>query len=230
MDSTVRQKLDIFFAAFPQKKYKKRELLIRAGERTTNIFYLTRGHVKQYLITNAGDEINLNIYKEGSFIPMSLVFNPRRSPYFYEAMGEVKTREAPLEKVTNFVNQDSEVMMDLLHRLFVGIDGLFLRFEQLMSGDAKHRLYVTLVICAKRFGVLRKGYLKLTLKLTHQELASLSGLSRETVSREMKKLKERNLLSYTKASICINDLTQLEQMSASPSSLEDNSSLRKVIR
>lgn len=56
----------------------------------------------------------------------------------------------------------------------------------------------------------KKGNI-INLKLTHKDLASQAGLSRETVSREMKKLEKRDLISYRQNLINIKNLKLFEE-------------------
>lgn len=53
--------------------------------------------------------------------------------------------------------------------------------------------------------------LTIGLKLTHQDLASLAGLSRETVTREMTELKRQGVLDYTNTAIIIQNINELEK-------------------
>lgn len=49
------------------------------------------------------------------------------------------------------------------------------------------------------------------MKITEMELAQLAGLTRETVSREMKKLKDKNLVTFSKNMLEIPNSALLEE-------------------
>jgi CRP-like cAMP-binding protein len=107
------------------------------------------------------------------------------------------------------MRDNPDVMYDLLARLYRGMDGLFGRIVHLMSGTAKSRLVYELIIECRRFGVTQAdGSLLLT--ANEQDLAARSGLSRETVSREMGKLKHEGLVVIDAAGITIANLQLLE--------------------
>jgi len=124
-------------------------------------------------------------------------------------MTPVKTHVATKDKVLEFVNNNPDVLYDLLQRVFIGIDGLLIKMEYLMSRDAYCRLAVELVTEAKRFGVKNdKSY---TLKISEKDLATEVGITRETVSREIKIMKDKDLITIVKKFITIKDLARLEK-------------------
>lgn len=210
MDQELTHKLDAFFEKYTPQVFPKSAILIRAGEAPKGIFYLKKGHVRQYVITQNGEEMTLHMYKPGAFFPMSWAFNENPNLYYFESMSEVEVLVAPKDAVLVFVKKEPDILFDLAKRVFSGLDGILTRMEQLMSGNARARLITILVISAKRFGEVRKNGIVIHLKLTHQDLASLAGLSRETVSREMMQLKEKKLIGYTASTITIYNLQNLE--------------------
>jgi len=210
MDLQIIQKLDSFFSRYTPLKFEKRDILIRAGDEPSGIFYLVKGNVRQYVISKNGEEITLNIYKPGAFFPMAWAMDASRNSYYFEGMNDIDAFVAPKKDVVDFVQREPEILFDLLKRVYVGVDGILSRLEFLMSGNAKQRLITVLVISAKRFGEATKGNIVITLKLTHQDLASLAGLSRETVSREMMIIKKKRLIDYTSTSITVHNIENLE--------------------
>ncbi|MFE0362317.1 Crp/Fnr family transcriptional regulator [Streptomyces griseoaurantiacus] len=85
------------------------------------------------------------------------------------------------------------VLLDLTARIYRGLDGIFARMVQLMAGTARSRVCNELVLMARPFGDPR-GDGTYALRVTEQRLAELTGLARETVSRELKRLKQEGLL------------------------------------
>jgi len=212
--TTISPIIDTFFTPFPAHQYKKGTAFIRSGEEPRGIYYLKTGHVRQYVITKEGEEITLNIYKPGAFFPMAWAVDVYIDHYYFEAMDEVEVRIAPREDTVSFIKREPEVLFDLLKRLYKGVDGILSRMEHLMSGKAKERLIMILIISAKRFGTHSHDLgtqIEIALKLTHQDLASLAGLSRETVSREMMELKKQGILDYTNTAITIFKTDELEK-------------------
>lgn len=209
MDSNINGKFDVFFGKFKQQKYKKGELVIRAGEDPAGIFYLKKGRVKKYAISKKGDELIVNIFKPLSFFPMSHAINHMPNNYFYEAMEELELIKAPSDQVSQFIKTEPDVMYDLLSRVYRGSEGILTRMTYLMAGNAYSRLIAELIIAAKRFGEMNGK--TITIKTSEKDLATQVGMTRETVSREMKILKEKGLATFSKGVLTIENIDKLEE-------------------
>ena len=77
-----------------------------------------------------------------------------------------------------------------------------------MSGSAYERLIAELIIIAKRFGEKKDS--QITIQTSERDLASQIGMTRETVSREIKKLRAVGLISFNKKHLIIKDIKKLE--------------------
>ncbi|HSA83966.1 MAG TPA: Crp/Fnr family transcriptional regulator [Patescibacteria group bacterium] len=208
MEKSVQEKVHSFFQTFPKKAYKKNEIIIYAQDIPQSIFYLTKGVVKEYFLSQKGEEVVVNSFKPGAFFPMSFAINKVPTTFSFEAELAVEVYQAPADVVLDFVKKQPDVLYDLLRRVFLGTDGLLLRMAYLMAGNAKQRLITELLIYAKRFG--RKSNAKIEIVISEKDLASQAGLTRETISRELKQLKERGLAEFSQGIITIPDLTKLE--------------------
>ena len=141
---------------------------------------------------------------------MSYVLNESLPTHYFEAMNDVVVWEAPKENFLEFIKNNPDVLLDLVKSIYKGLDEYTLRLESMMTGSAYTRLIVELLIDAKRFGkkIKNKG---VELRLTQDELAAESGIARETISREMKKLKDKMLVVANKHKLVILSLKKLEE-------------------
>ena len=211
MENTVKQKLDNFFRKYKNQKYKKGEIIIRPDDEPAGIFYLVDGVVRRYAISTQGEDITLNIYKPISFFPMDLAINSSPNTHYFEAMTPVEIFRAPKQNTLEFFKTNNDVTFDLISRVLKGLEGYMMRMEYSMSGDAQNRLITELLILGRRFGKLDVSGVIVNLKLTEKDLASQTGIARETVSRELKKLKQKNLITFRKNQFTLNNFKQLEQ-------------------
>ena len=207
--SNVQKKVDAFFSGYPLKELSKGEILFHPGDTIDHVFYLTKGSIAQYDISQAGNEVVVNVFKQHAFFPMSAVMNHVQNDYFFEAIEPVEMHVIPGTDAVAFIKENPDVAYDLLSRVYRGTDGLLRRMAHLMGGTASTRLLFELLNAAKRYGAVDKNS-QVRLPLTENDLAKRSGLSRETVSRTMHKLKEMGLVSMQKNTIVINDMAALK--------------------
>lgn len=208
---TTQTKIEDFFGRYRPRKYPKGQMLILSGDETDYIYHLVKGRVKEYDVSYRGDEVILNIFKPPAFFPMSLAINKTRNPYIYEAETELEIRQAPAEDVLKFLKSNPDVMYDLLSRVYRGVDGLLGRMAHLMAGSARSRLLHELVLECRRFGESQTDG-SILLKINEKDLGARAGLSRETVNREVSKLKKEGLIAVQRNDIRIKDVAILEVM------------------
>jgi CRP-like cAMP-binding protein len=217
MSSQINTKLQKFFSTYKHQSFSKGEILIRADDTPQGIYFLTAGEVKKYAISARGEESIITIFKPNTFFPMSFAINQTANKYYYEAINDVEVWRAPVDKTVTFINENPDVVLDLLRRVYSGLDGLTERMVNLMGGNAYDRIVVELLISTKRFGkkIVKDNGTCWILKLSEKDLAAQSGLTRETISRELKVLKEKKVLSYERSVLIINDLKLLENQLSS---------------
>lgn len=210
MDEHLSNKLKDFFTQYKKQTYRKGEILVRADDDPAGVFYLTEGQVRMYLITGKGDEIVLNIFKPISFFPMSWAINNTKNIYYYEALTEVTLWRAPKENTIAFLKENPDVLFNLVSRVYRGVDGILTRMAYLMSGNAHARLITELLITGKRFGK-QNDKNEVILTVSEKDLAAQAGMTRETVSREMKVLKDKGLVTLHKTILTIKNIQSLEE-------------------
>jgi CRP/FNR family cyclic AMP-dependent transcriptional regulator len=211
MTDDISEKVAHFFAAFPLREFEKRELLIRPEEPLPGVFYLVEGRVSQYDVTPSGNEVVVNVFKHHVFFPMSVALNGTTNDYFFEASTKVKAHVAPPEVAAQFLQDNPDVTLDLLKRVYKGVDGVLRRMAHLMGGDSKSRLLFELLNAAYRFGESQPDG-SVLLDLKESDLARHSGLARETVSRNTQELKAAGLIEVGQGSIVVKDVKQLESL------------------
>lgn len=211
MDKSITKKLKLFFGKFPQMTFQKGELLIRTEENPQGIFYLSSGSIRQYALSESGEEITINLYKPVCFFPMTWAINSITNHYYFEAMTDSLVHMAPKIEVVQFIKQNPDVLYNLLKRILSGLDSLLLRMEYLMAGNAYKRLIIILLISAKRFGEKSLSPSGIKLQMIQKEIANQAGISRETVCREMQKLKKKGLIHFVGNTIIIADMNKLEE-------------------
>lgn len=214
MDQDVNKKIDNFFKQFKHQTFKKCRIFIRADEEPTDIFYLKKGLVKEYTILKKGEELIINIFKPISFFPMSWAINNTQNKYFYEAINDLDMWLAPKDEVINFIKSNPDVLYDLIKRVYKGTDGILKKMSFLMSDNAYAKLITELIIQAKRFGNISTNSEKtgkIELKISEKNLGAQAGITRETVSRKIKFLKDKDLVSLNKNILTIKNIKLLEE-------------------
>jgi len=209
MPDYIAKKIDDEFSKYPKRSYPKGQILVFADETPEYIFYITEGRVRKYDVSYRGDEVIVNIFKPPAFFPMSEAINHTPNKYFYKTEVPTELHVVPGDAALQFLKDNPDVMLDLLSRIYRGMDGLLGRLVHLMSSSARSRILYELSIECRRFG--KKDGSSYTLDITEVDLAARAGMSRETVSRVLKQIKTSNLVEVTGNGIVVKDLAALEK-------------------
>ena len=189
-----QQKLEQFFSQFKRFHYKRNEVIIRPDDIPSGVFYLKKGYVKLYTLSESGQELILIIFKPGNFFPMIWTFEDVIPTQYCETMTSVELYRTSKDKFKEFVQENPEVLWDVTGKILIRLLGLLERMEYMVFGNAYQKVASILEICSERFGVKKGREVIIKVPLTHRDIANLIGLTRETVSIEIKKLEEKGIL------------------------------------
>lgn len=196
---------ELFFSRFPKLRFKRSQIVLHPGDFVSSAFYIKKGYIREYAISPKGTELTIHTFSPGSFFPMTSLLADIYNRYYFDAITEVEAHTIPKEKLLVFLNKNPEVLLNLTSRILIGIDKLSARIEHLTYASASQRLISILIYLASHFGVKTKDKIMIDAHLTHRDIGSLTGLSRETVSREWKKLENKHIVSSSKRSIIIEN-------------------------
>ncbi|MBI2593271.1 Crp/Fnr family transcriptional regulator [Candidatus Daviesbacteria bacterium] len=212
MEKSVFKKLENFFSKRKLLNYKKGEIIIRSDDIPQGVFYVQKGYVSLYTMLEDGRQITLNIFKPGSYFSMMWAISDIPNAYCFQAITQTSLYRAPKGEVVDFLKRNPDVLFDVTRRILVGLDGILTIIQHLVSGTAYQKIGTTLVILAKRFGRKSRNLgITIELALTHQDIANLCGITRETTSLAMKKLEKKKLISYNTHHVVVKSVLKLEK-------------------
>ncbi len=195
MDKQPFEGLDRFFQKYQLLTFKRKDILFHSHDKPSGVYYLKTGFVRNYAISLTGEEFTQIIFKERDFFPLSWAMNNTKNVHTYEAMTDVEVWKAPRLDFQQYVRNHPDTLFELTKRIIVRLKGIQQRIEELAFGNANHKVASILLICADRFGVKTSKGIEIQVPLTHRDIATLVGLTRETVSIEMNKLKKQGAFS-----------------------------------
>ncbi|MGH7157057.1 MAG: Crp/Fnr family transcriptional regulator [Candidatus Saccharimonadales bacterium] len=200
------------------RKYKIPKGQIIQSTENRRVFNLViSGYVKRYLIANDGSYGVQVIYGPGDIFPITLAYsavfdrkiNEGPETYYYEAMTNTDIYTIDESALKEGVEQNPILYKDLFSiagkRLHSTLHGL----ENLTLSNSYHRVAHELHYLASKFGEKEPAGVKILVPLTHQDLADILSLTRETVSTAMVELRKKKLI-VTGKSIVVPDMEKLE--------------------
>jgi len=186
---------------------------LHAEDTPQGVYYLKDGYVRLFSVSDLGKELSLNIFKPGSFFPMTWAIADVPNRYFFEALTDVAVLRMPKDEVVEFLKREPDILLDLTRRILVGLEATLARIQYLISGSASEKVAATILMLGKRFGKAKNKKVAITLRITHKDIANFAGLTRETASQEIKKLEEKGLIEQKHQHLLIRDVQKLQKES-----------------
>ncbi len=207
---STEEKARSFFEQYRERTYPKGQIIVFAGEENDNAYYLSNGTVKKYTVNYKGDEILLNIFRPGTFWPVAQAIGQKRiNRFYYAADTDVVVRVAPTKDVVDMLMKNPDIMMGLLQRVNLGLDEFLGRAVSLMASNALSRVVYEIFVEASRITDGKNG--EFWISLSERGIAARTGLTRETVNREIRKLKDLKAVRVERGGLVIMDLALLEK-------------------
>lgn len=209
MSGEALRKLTDFFEQFKPLFYKKGEVILRPEDVPYGVSLLKAGYIKYCSVAQDGEELTLIILKPGDPFPIMWAINDTPNTGYLEAMTKVEIRRSPKNEFLKFIKTNPDVLLEVVSKILARFGGILQRMEHLAFGNAYEKTASILLICAERFGKKEGENIVIQVPLTHQDIANLIGLTRETTSIEMEKLAAKKFIGHKKRLIVIRNKQEL---------------------
>lgn len=191
------------------RTYDRGSTILFQGEAPRAACVVDSGIVRAINISAQGEEQTINFCTAGEFFPTPWVFDKTTtSVYFYEAVTEAKICFVPRSELLKSFDKTSDARRLLVDYLATNYSAALIRISALGQPKAREKIMLTLYFLCQRYGETQGKQTCILLELTHQHIASLVGLTRETTATELNKLKRTGIVEYKNQKYAI-DVPQL---------------------
>lgn len=200
-------------SALRRRSLKKGEVLFRKGDEGSSLYIVRSGSIRIVLPSRTGDEVSPAILTEGDFfgemalldgmprsadavaLEQSELYALKRSDF----VSFLKNNEQAIESVFSYLTMRLRKTDDLLE------DVCFLTIST--------RLARRLIDLVENYGRHDEAddTTHIDLRLTQKDLASMVGVTRESINKELRVLREKGLVSTTGNMIQILDMERLKR-------------------
>jgi len=179
-------------------------------ETAEHLYFLIQGRVKTGTFSSEGREIIKELISpETLFGDLALAGETKRSEFAQSLHDGADYLAIKLADFLSIMRDNQRLMFACMQHLSHRLQRVEERLANLVVKDARERIIEFLQDTATREG-RRVGFETLVKHhLTQQEIASLTGTSRQTVTSVFNELKRSNLIYFNRNSILIRDVDKL---------------------
>ncbi len=184
-----RDEIEKYAHLFHEHDYKPKEIVFSEGDLGDAIYLLKTGHVRLYRATEDGKELTLAILGPGDVFGELALFAESHRQTFAEALDDAHICAASVEDFARLMGNRPQLTMMVATEMARRRQETETRIAGLTYGSVRLRLMAALRHLAREHGdPVGDGETRISVRLSHQELAQLVGTSRETCTVEMGKL------------------------------------------
>jgi len=208
------KKCDLFGGLLPEQleviKTCSRSISFHAGtpvylpsECADSVFLLAKGLVKVCHLTEDGKQSILAFIEPGELFGEFAIFNSLRRDEYVEALKPTMVVRIPANEVQSLMTRHNGFAIGITKMVGLRRHRIERRLKNLLFLSNRDRLVHLLLDLAEQFGSQTDEGIGLRIKLSHQELASLIGSTRETITILLGQLKAEGVVSGGRRTIVL---------------------------
>ncbi|MEQ8360483.1 MAG: Crp/Fnr family transcriptional regulator [Cytophagales bacterium] len=197
--------------AYKPKSYKKNEFIYFPNDASDTIYFIHQGKVKIGSYSEDGKEILKAVLTPGElFGEMALIGEEKRNDFAQAIENDTQLCPLSLSEMESILLDSKELSIKLTKIIGLRLRKIERRLESLVFKDARTRIVDFIKEMGEERGQ-KVGFETLIRNpLTHQDMANLTGTSRQTVTTVLNELKEKNVINFDRRRILVRDMALLK--------------------
>jgi CRP/FNR family transcriptional regulator, cyclic AMP receptor protein len=186
------------------REFARGRVMLRPGEAQEMVYLIKEGRVKVSRYSSGGREQILALLEPGDLVG-ELAPVKETEPVHVEAFENTLICELSRQDFVSLLRRQPEVMLHVVKELAARLRIAEEEIADLAFRDVPGRLASLLLRLAEAYGERHGGNLRLTLRLTHYDIASMIGATRETVTSTLGRFRKAHLIVTEQRHIVICD-------------------------
>jgi len=195
-----------------RRTYKKDNLILMEEDTGGALFVIIYGKVKVSRSSSDGKEVILSILGESDFFgEMALLDGQSRSANVV-ALEDSELFIIRREDFINLLKAHPEVAISLLQELTQRLRVADMKIKSLTLKDAEGKVATVILQIADDIGKIKQGVVEIEKLPLQQDLASMAGTSRETISRTLHSFAKKGLVEIEGSKLRILNYEKFKEL------------------
>ncbi len=194
-----------------EKKVGKHHVIFEEGEQGNAFYLIKSGLVKISKASSDGRAKTLAILKQGEFFGEMSMLSEEKRTASAEALLETRLYVLDKPNFSALINKNPLLSLQIIRTLIERLAQADRQIKNLALGNSRAKVADILLFLAEQFGNRDKLPTKVNIKLTHQEIADLAGLARETTTKLLNEFVRDGAIQLADKEIEIVDVAKLRE-------------------
>jgi CRP/FNR family transcriptional regulator, cyclic AMP receptor protein len=209
MNQKIKSEVETFLKKYKLIKYKKGQILVRPDDNLGKIILEKAGYARVYKITDNGREISWPIFRPMWMYSAISALMEQKNEYYVEAINNLEAWVVPVADFKKFLEEKKELGKEIYKSLMEDLLQLSEKLEKIIFAEALAKVAILIEELAKNFGEKKGNEIIINFNVPHRVLASITGLTRETVTLQILKMQKDKILENRGRNIVIKDMKRL---------------------
>jgi len=180
------------------KKFKKHETILYEEDTNEFMYIILFGKVKAVRMTEEGKEIILAVHQAGDFFGEMSLIDGKTTPASVIATEDSLVAIISKKDFYSILLVQSKLTISLLKIFCNRLRKSWDTIQLLNFNNASQRTKMILIMLSDEYGKKSSDGITLNIKLTHQDIAEMTGMTRETVTRILDKWQKTGEITVLK--------------------------------
>ncbi len=196
---------------YNKNSYGKGEFIYFPNEPSETIYFIHQGKVKIGSYSPDGKEIIKAVLSKGElFGEQALVGEEKRADFAQALVNDTMLCPLGLKEMEMILLDNKDLALKITKIIGLKLKKTERRLESLVFKDARTRIVDFIKEMGEDMGQKVGFETLIKTNLTHQDMANLTGTSRQTVTTVLNELKEKNVINFDRRRILVRDMELLQ--------------------
>ena len=191
------------------KTFSRNSLVYLPSDQSRSMLLLASGRVKIYHITGDGKQALLALIDPGELFGELALFDSGQREEFAETMEKSTVILIPVDLVAQLMERHPEVSLGVTRMMGLSRRRVERRIKSLLFRSNRQRLIDLLIELLEKYARKTDEGLLIGIRLSHQDLSSMIGSTRETVTVLLGELQTEGFLTIKRRQIVVKNIDRL---------------------
>jgi CRP/FNR family cyclic AMP-dependent transcriptional regulator len=194
-----------------EKRFSKKEMIFLPGDKGDKVYLQKSGVVKLSKYSDHGKEVILSMVNPGEIFGEMALIDKSPREHVAEAIMDSYVCIVDREQFMRYLQRNPEMSLQLTKIIGLKFKKLGQKVEDLVFRNVYQRLAGLLLHLLEVYGYDKQGKMYIYVKLTHYDIASLIGSTRETTTATLNEFKREGLIEFDGRRLVILNKEGLEK-------------------
>ncbi|MFA5532073.1 MAG: Crp/Fnr family transcriptional regulator [Candidatus Shapirobacteria bacterium] len=210
MNKKIQIEIENFLKKYKLVKYKKGQILVRPGDLFGKVILEKTGFARVYKATEDEREISWPILKPMWLYSLITAIGDKKNEYYVETVTAMEAWVVPVDEFLNFLETKKGILEEIYRSTILDLVDLTEKIEKLVLADAYTKVAILINELAINFGKKKGKEIIIDFNIPHRVLASITGLTRETVTLQILKMQKEGILHNQGREMVIKEIKKLD--------------------